>query len=105
MIDLESMIKSLRLAWLKRIFGENDGAWKNYLRVSTVSLLRQTFNLSVDHVKKIFWLPHKVSFEPYIKAFQYKVLNLILYTNTKLFKIGYISDDKCSFCKSEPETP
>ena len=34
MIDLESMIKSLRLAWLKRIFGENDGAWKSYLRVS-----------------------------------------------------------------------
>ena len=34
MIDLESMIKSLRLAWLKRIFGENDGAWKSYLQVS-----------------------------------------------------------------------
>ena len=34
MIDLESMIKSLRLAWIKRIFGKNDGAWKSYLRVS-----------------------------------------------------------------------
>ena len=34
MIDLESMIKSLRLAWLKRIFRKNDGAWKSYLRVS-----------------------------------------------------------------------
>jgi len=34
MIDLESMIKLLRLAWLKRIFGENDGAWKSYLQVS-----------------------------------------------------------------------
>ena len=34
MIDLESMIKSLRLAWLKRIFGENDDAWKSYLHVS-----------------------------------------------------------------------
>ena len=33
MIDLESMIKSLRLAWLKRIFGENDSAWKSYLQV------------------------------------------------------------------------
>ena len=31
MIDLECMIKSLRLAWLKRIFGENEGTWKNYL--------------------------------------------------------------------------
>ena len=27
---------------------------------------RQTFNLSEDHLKKVFWLPHKVSFEPYI---------------------------------------
>ena len=32
MVDLESMIKSLRLAWLKRIFGSNNGAWKNYLQ-------------------------------------------------------------------------
>ena len=31
MIDLEAMVKSLRLAWLKRIFSENDGTWKNYL--------------------------------------------------------------------------
>ena len=34
MIDLASMVKSLQLVWLKRIFGENDGAWKSYLRVS-----------------------------------------------------------------------
>ena len=32
MIDLETMIKSLRLAWLKRIFSVNDGAWKDYIR-------------------------------------------------------------------------
>ena len=30
-------------------------------------------------------------------------VNLVLFTNTKLFKIGYISEDKCSFCNSEPE--
>ena len=34
MIDLESTVKSLRLAWLKRIFRESDGAWKSYLRLS-----------------------------------------------------------------------
>ena len=34
LIDLASMVKSLRLAWLKIIFGENDGAWKSYLRVA-----------------------------------------------------------------------
>ena len=32
MIDLETMVKSLRLSWLKRIFSENNGTWKNYLR-------------------------------------------------------------------------
>ena len=32
MIDFETMVKSLRLTWLKRIFGENDGAWKSYIR-------------------------------------------------------------------------
>ena len=31
MIDLETMCKSLRLAWLKRIFSENGGTWKYYL--------------------------------------------------------------------------
>ena len=32
MIDFETMVKSLRLTWLKKIFGENDGAWKSYIR-------------------------------------------------------------------------
>jgi len=32
MIDLECMIKSLRLAWLKGIFSSNRGTWKSYLR-------------------------------------------------------------------------
>ena len=32
MIDFETMVKSLRLTWLKKIFGDNDGAWKSYIR-------------------------------------------------------------------------
>ena len=33
MIYLQSMIKlSLLLAWMKRIFGTREGAWKSYLR-------------------------------------------------------------------------
>ena len=31
MVDIESLIKSLRLSWLKRIFSDSSGAWKNYL--------------------------------------------------------------------------
>ena len=31
MIDIESLIKSLRLSWLRMVYGDNSGAWKNYL--------------------------------------------------------------------------
>jgi len=31
MTDLDSMIKALRLAWLRRIFSVNKGTWKYYL--------------------------------------------------------------------------
>ena len=47
---------------------------------------------------------YEVPFEPYLKAFQYKVLNSILFTNKKLCKIGYTQDDKCSLCKTDQES-
>ena len=31
MIDLDCMIKSLQLAWLKTIFSAQGGTWRNYL--------------------------------------------------------------------------
>ena len=66
--------------------------------------LKREFNLNEDQLEKVFLLPHTVCSKSYVKAFQYKVLNSILYTNTKLCKTGFITDDKCSFCRSEPET-
>ena len=62
--------------------------------------LCQDFNLTQEQLEKAFLLPHEVAFEPYLKAFQYKVLNSILFTNKKLCKIRYIQDDKCSLCKN-----
>ena len=32
MIDLETMVRSLRLAWMELIFNENDRTWKRYLK-------------------------------------------------------------------------
>lgn len=49
-------------------------------------------------------IPHSVALEAYVKVFQYKILNSILYTNAKLYKIGFKLNDSCSFCSSEPET-
>ena len=71
---------------------------------NNAQVLKRDFNLNEEQLKKVFILPHTVSSEPYVRAFQYKVLNSILFTNTKLFRIGFITEDKCSFCKSESET-
>ena len=65
--------------------------------------LKREFDQTGNQLQKVYILPHTYCCEPYIKAFQYKVLNSILYTNTKLYKIGFVTDDTCSFCKSHPE--
>ena len=56
-----------------------------------------------NSLQQIYSLPHAVASETYIWSFQYKVLNYILYTNTKLYKIGLVLSDKCTFCKSSKE--
>ena len=66
--------------------------------------LTQSFNLTEEELKLVFTLPHKIVYEPYVKAFQYKILNSILYTNKKLFKIGYSEHDRCTFCDNGLET-
>ena len=71
---------------------------------NNAQVLKRDFNLNDERLKKVFILPHTVNFEPYVRAFQYKVLHSILFTNTKLFKIGFVREDKCSFCKSQSET-
>ena len=71
---------------------------------SNAKKLRQNFNLTEEELKLAFALPHKVAYEPYVKAFQYKILNSILYTNKKLSKIGYSEHDKCTLCDNESET-
>ena len=71
---------------------------------NNVQKLKRYFNSTEEDLKLAFTLPHIITYEPYVKAFQYKILNWILYTNTKLFKIGYSEHDKCSFCSNESET-
>ena len=66
--------------------------------------LTREFDLTGDQLQKVYILPHTVCCESYIRAFQYKILNSILYTSTKLYNIGFATDNNCSFCKSHPET-
>ena len=71
-----------------------------------INKLQNDFNFSIDQLRQIFSLPHSVVLQSHAKGFQFKVLNSILDTNSKLHKIGFKTDDLpvCSFCKAEPET-
>ena len=42
---------------------------------SAATKLQKEFNFSIDQLKQILKLPHIVTLEPYVRAFQYKVLN------------------------------
>ena len=66
--------------------------------------LSQEFYLRENQLSEVYLLPLRVASEPYVRSFQYKVLNYILYTNDRLFKIGYVSNPNCTFCKENRET-
>ena len=69
-----------------------------------IQKLQSNFHFNSDNLKQIFKLPHSIVVESYVKAFQYKVINSILYTNTKLYKIGFRTNDLCTFCDNQPES-
>ena len=54
--------------------------------------------------KKAFSLIRSCICETYVQCFQFKILNDILFTNSRLAKIGVIQSDLCTFCSTCPET-
>ena len=61
MVDLECMVKSLRLAWLKRIFSGTNGTWKSYLQhilssVGGLFFFNCNYNISDYTIPSQFYL-------------------------------------------------
>ena len=54
---------------------------------NAISFLHRDFNLSEKQLQQAFLLPHKIALEPYVRAFQYKVLNRILIQMTSCTKL------------------
>ena len=54
--------------------------------------------------KEIYSLPFVVTIETKIREFQYKILNNIVFTNEKLFRLKMIDSPLCVFCKGEVES-
>ena len=49
-------------------------------------------------------LPILCTIDSYLRVFQYKILNNILFLNNRLFKMGKVDSSLCSFCKVTSET-
>ena len=77
---------------------------QKYEKPNKWAKLRDEFNLEDKQLSEAFVMPLRVANEPYLRSFQYKVLNSILYTNELLWKIGYTSNPNCSFCHQTTET-
>ena len=57
-------------------------------------------NLSFDW-KKIYSLVFSVTLDTNLRAFQYKLLNRIVYTNDRLNKFKIVDTPLCAFCKNK----
>ena len=75
------------------------------LLISTKAKYRNRFKtLSADlklsnSLQEVFSIPYPAASESCVSSFQHKILNNIVFTNTKLFKFGFIESEKRSFCK------
>ena len=53
----------------------------------------------------IYMLPCLVMYNTYMRSFQYKILNNVLFLNKKLYTFGIKPSPLCSFCNLYDETP
>ena len=75
-----------------------------YERPKKWGMLAGKFNLTEKQLSKIYLIPLHVASKSYVRSFQYRVLNCILFTNDLLFKIGYTANPNCTFCNEALET-
>ena len=66
--------------------------------------LKSKFSIDDVETKKAFSLIRSCICETYVQCFQFKILNDILFTNSRLAKIGLIQSDLCTFCNTSAET-
>ena len=66
--------------------------------------LKSKFSIDDVETKKAFSLLRSCICETYVQSFQFKILNNILFTNSRLAKVGIIQSDLCTFCNTGAET-
>ena len=70
--------------------------------------LNKSYKISIPTLlftgEKVFSLAFNVTLESKLREFQYKILNCILYTNEKLFRLGLTDSPCCTFCQEDIES-
>ena len=54
--------------------------------------------------KKVYSLAFQTTLDSKIREFQYKILNRIVFTNEKLYRLGIVDSPNCAFCHDEVES-
>ena len=54
--------------------------------------------------KEIYLTARKATANSYLRCFNYKIINNVLYLNKNLFQFGKTQSSLCSFCHTEAET-
>ena len=55
-------------------------------------------------MKEYYGIPFRATIYTKLRSFQFKVNHNIIFTNDRLYKIGYVSSDLCTFCNDYSET-
>ena len=79
-------------------------AQKEEQTASKLNYQKKFSNSNLDW-KKIYLLVRIVTKDSTLRAFQFKLLNNVLYLNKMLFKFGKSGSPLCSFCNVKDETP
>ena len=66
--------------------------------------LKSKFSIDNVEIKKAFSLIRTCICETYLQCFQFKILNDVLFKNSRLAKIGLIQSDHCTLCNIGVET-
>ena len=66
--------------------------------------MKSKFSVDDDEPKMAFSLIRSCISETYVQCFQFKISNDVLFTNSRLVKIGLTQSELCSFCNTCPET-
>ena len=53
---------------------------------------------------KVYSLPFRSTLESKTREFQYKILNYIVFTNEKLYRLGLVASPICTFCQETAES-